>query len=384
MQLLKLKLTGLKNQSSSLEIDLTIIEKKNYSKVQEVIDLENYLRISKVHGFFGMNASGKTSVARAIKLFYEFAKPQNITSIINTDEYKRVLNKTFTLESIYYNDNMIYVSKLEVSKDEIIKDVLYSTDISNIKSKSSLINIFETYTIAGINNVFIKDKEQVKQEVSAEYMGLFNQVSLIALSSDSKPEQLIDTLSLTNFNYFYMSESDEELINDIIISLDKNIEKIEITDETEEVQIKFINGRTINTNTSDCFHYLSSGTIRGLLLFTRMFKVFKTGGVFIVDEIETHINRTLVNEMIRMFKSEEINHKNAILYFTSHTVELLDTFELQENIHIINNTEDIYVKKLNEYSPRQDLKLSKSYLAGKFDSMPSYNQLKALRKGFKK
>lgn len=96
-----------------------------------------------------------------------------------------------------------------------------------------------------------------------------------------------------------------------------------------------------------------------------MYKVFETGGVFIVDEIETHINRTLVNVMIRMFKSEEINYKNAILYFTSHTVELLDSFELQENIHIINIEKDIYVKKLSDYSPRKDLKLSKSYLAGK-------------------
>lgn len=207
MQLLKLRLTGLKN----------------------------YLRTSKVQGFFGMNASGKTTVARAIKLFYEFTKPKNVTSIINTDEYKRILNKSFMLESIYYCGDMINISTLESNNAEIIKDVLYSTKISNINNKSCLVDIFENYAISDIDNVNIKDKEQVKQDVSVEYMDFFNQVSLIALSNNSKADQLIDTLDLTNFNYFYMSESDETLINDIIVSLDKNVEKIKII----EKQMKF-------------------------------------------------------------------------------------------------------------------------------------------------
>ena len=74
-----------------------------------------------------------------------------------------------------------------------------------------------------------------------------------------------------------------------------------------------------------------------------MIASLQQGFDLIVDEIENHFHKTLVENMISLYKDKTVNKNNASLIFTTHYCELLDLFNRQDNIYIAKSDDKVYL-----------------------------------------
>ena len=93
-------------------------------------------------------------------------------------------------------------------------------------------------------------------------------------------------------------------------------------------------------------HYLSSGTIKGIVTFTMAREILREGGYLVIDEIENHFNKEIVSTLIRFFKDSQLNKKGGVLFFSTHYPELMDEYDRNDSIFITRNSNGITVKNL--------------------------------------
>ncbi|MGO5283036.1 AAA family ATPase [Catenibacterium mitsuokai] len=127
-------------------------------------------------------------------------------------------------------------------------------------------------------------------------------------------------------------------------------------------------------------HYLSSGTIKGIVTFTMAREILREGGYLLVDEIENHFNKEIVSTLIRFFKDSQLNKKGGVLFFSTHSPELLDEYDRNDSIFITRNSNGITVENLCTIFKRNDIKKSEAYESGYFQgttlSYETYMKLK--------
>ena len=116
----------------------------------------------------------------------------------------------------------------------------------------------------------------------------------------------------------------------------------------------------------------SAGTRRFIEIFLRLYYALEQGSVAIIDEIDTDLHPLLLPELLRWFSSPERNPKGAQLFFTAHNPALLDDLEKEQ----VFFTEKPCGKSTQVYSAR-DIKglrrepsLMKKYLAGELGAVP--------------
>lgn len=79
-------------------------------------------------------------------------------------------------------------------------------------------------------------------------------------------------------------------------------------------------------------YFLSSGTTKGILLYTLMVASLKEGFDLLIDEVEKHFHKTLVENMISLYRDKSVNRNNATLVFTTHYCEVLDLMGRQDGV----------------------------------------------------
>ena len=127
--------------------------------------------------------------------------------------------------------------------------------------------------------------------------------------------------------------------------------------------------------------YLSSGTVKGVRVFSDATRVLKSGGYMIVDEVENHFNRELVASLLRLFLNKNTNPKGAVLIFSTHYPELLDELERNDSVFITRSNQGLTVDNLNILLNRNDMKKSEVYQSNFLGgTAPKYNSLLALQK----
>ena len=131
--------------------------------------------------------------------------------------------------------------------------------------------------------------------------------------------------------------------------------------------------------------FLSSGTTKGIAVYAAMVISLNKGIDLIIDEIENNFHKTLVENMISLYKDPSINQNHATLIFTTHYCELLDLFGRQDNIWITKSDGQVYLENMYEkYKLRTDSIKSKQFYNNTFETAVSYNELMNLRKSLKR
>lgn len=126
---------------------------------------------------------------------------------------------------------------------------------------------------------------------------------------------------------------------------------------------------------------LSSGTTKGVFLYVLMVASLENGFDLIVDEIENHFHKTLVENMICLYKDKSVNRKNATLIFTTHYCEMLDLFSRQDNIWIAKSDSQVYLSNMYEdYEIRPELLKSKQFYNNAFQTAVNYEELMNMKR----
>ena len=107
----------------------------------------------------------------------------------------------------------------------------------------------------------------------------------------------------------------------------------------------------------------------------------QNGFDLLIDEVENYFHKTLVKNMISLFKDKSVNKKNASLIFTTHYCEVLDLFNRRDNIWIAKSSDKVHLKNMYlDYNIRSELLKSRQFYSNVFDTAVNYEDLMAFKK----
>lgn len=337
----------------------------------------------------GVNASGKTT---ALKLI-EFAL------------------RVFILgDSLNPNKDLIELFKNEVKiKAHLLMDntliCLTADIIKNIEDEASPVHlsfkeerfVYKTLKVNESHRSFldfsISEDEQIRSNLD-EFSSKF-------LKDD---DSMIPSFfpEFKNLNPSYINSAIESMKNSYLMPygifpeelytyLDSSIEEFsEITDDSShrgspKFRLKFHGEEPIIAEFTDLDRYLSSGTIRGLNILSQILFTFFAGGYLLIDELEIHFNKVIVENIISFFQSE-VNKNGATLIFSTHYSEILDKVKRKDAIKVLRkNIDGIKIDSLallakSKDKDRTDVKNSDLILSGIFKTAPSFEQYWKVRK----
>ena len=170
-------------------------------------------------------------------------------------------------------------------------------------------------------------------------------------------------------------------LDDVLRVFDPGIEHLEVGDSGRAFVLAFKGSKPVPLSEQGLIEVLSSGTVRGLGLVQRSLSALRDGGFLLVDEIENHLNRQLVNVVLDLFASHETNPNGATLVFTTHYPQLLDHVHRKDNVFfLVRNSDGTSVVKYSDRVKRIENKKSEvfasNYIKG---TAPRYSDVKALK-----
>lgn len=383
MRLLKIFIQDMPRFKGNIDIDFITKQRVAEDDQEKLFNTfsNNYTSIytNQAISFIGLNASGKTTILKAISFVINLLNNEALNNI----KSKEILNdlsdnEKVKITSFFYNDNSVYKLETHIekrvnqvdneSKLIITEERLWEKDATKVKTKKS---IFE------FNDSDIRIERNEKEQF------LLNDVSvMIAINKEKQSNfPLRDMLMWTNHNMInILGKFPKELLT----FLDPSIEyfKCDIRKKPADIRLKFYESEEIILNNpSEIEKYLSSGTIKGINVFMNALLCFMEGGYLIVDELENHFNEEIVTTLVRFFMNPNVNRNGATLIYSTHYSELLDEYDRNDCIYIVRNRGGIYTENLSLILKRNDIKKSEAYESGYLEgTVPIYESYMALKK----
>ena len=328
------------------------------------------------NAFIGINASGKTSVLKAIQLALSIVNNEPINHV----DAKTILGgtKKAVFHIYFYDANQnICCLETEITSHKtktgdfvysIVNEKLWEKPGGSVQSRKALTDFsgLEPGAIRNENEMFLSDD-----------------VSFI-IAHNKKTKDTLEICSLLSFTNVNVLPFSEDIPLEVIAFLDPTIEKLcfEQMENKSFIHLKFKGeDEIVLNNAMDLEQYLSSGTIKGIITFSLVKEVLQSGGYILVDEIENHFNKEIVTTLVRFFMDSRFNKKGGTLIFTTHYPELLDEYDRNDGIYIVRNRNGIMADNLSNILTRNDIKKSDAYQSGFLEgTTPAYEAYIRLKK----
>lgn len=117
----------------------------------------------------------------------------------------------------------------------------------------------------------------------------------------------------------------------------------------------------------------SAGTVAYLALLGPLVNALRTGGVICVDELDSSLHPLIAIEIMRLFESRSENPRYAQLIFNTHDTNLLNTGILRrDQIWFTEKDEkgESHLYPLSDFKPRRQENLEIGYLQGRYGAIP--------------
>lgn len=368
MKLLKVKINNYKLCEENFNISLTpLANKSKEDKEYELSEIDENLYIYNTLGIVGKNASGKTTSIEVLLIAYDILSNFKIK---NTLEYLNNSNN-LKIEFFFYHDGYLYFYKTDLNYQKENDYVLFQNEelykTKYYKSYASELYNLDKYEKININ-------KELPNDTSILYY-ILKEIKTRCFSYNYKIENIIILDEIIELYNSY----NPIILNDIIELLDSNIKNIKMENKNKFI-ITYKNNKKEEKNKKELYNILSSGTIKGLYLYLDVLISLKHGVDLVIDEIEIHFHKTLVENIINLYKDKRINKKNATLIFSTHCCELLDLFNRYDNIYITTNEEKIKITNAYTYNIRNELSKSKRFYDNTFNTTVNYESLMKVKK----
>lgn len=376
MKILRLKAQGLPLFKETLDLNFYAQQRIADKDKDNLYHLFSNVYLNPTSAFIGINASGKTSVLKLLRLALGIMSNEPINHI-NT---KTILGSTerAVLNIYFYVEKKKEIGRLET----IITSKMTKTEGLIYQIVSEKIWIKNAGEVSTRKKMLEFSDKSLLLKRGSQHDFLSDDVSII-IGYNKKYEthlSIVDLLALTNLNILpnYM-----DVPLEVISFLDPTIESIRFERENEKslIHLKFKEKEEIVLNNIlEIDRYLSSGTIKGIVTFTMAREILREGGYLLIDEIENHFNKEIVSTLIRFFKDSQLNKNGGVLFFSTHYPELMDEYDRNDSIFVTRNNNGITAENLSNILRRNDIKKSEAYesgyLHGTAPSYESYIKLK--------
>ena len=370
MKILRIKAQGLPLFKQNLDIAFYAQQRVSEDDKERLFKLlsKPSVYLHSANAFIGINASGKTSVLKAIQLALSIVNNEPINHV----DAKTILGgtKKAVFHIYFYDANQnICCLETEITSHKtktgdfvysIVNEKLWEKPGGTVQSRKALTDFsgLEPGAIRNENEMFLSDD-----------------VSFI-IAHNKKTKDTLEICSLLPFS--------EDIPLEVIAFLDPTIEKLcfEQMENMAFIHLKFKGeDEIVLNNAMDLEQYLSSGTIKGIITFSLVKEVLQSGGYILVDEIENHFNKEIVTTLVRFFMDSRFNKKGGTLIFTTHYPELLDEYDRNDGIYIVRNRNGIMADNLSNILTRNDIKKSDAYQSGFLEgTTPAYEAYIRLKK----
>lgn len=380
MRLLRIKVTGLPLYKNPFDISFCAVQRVQSNHLNSVFNLFGNIYVNTVEAFAGINASGKTTALKIVS----FTSLLLEAAPLSAEYIPQILgeNNPTVFDIDFFADGKIFHLKNEVVKSKkqdgsnsvrILAEKLWIKPVTSKVNKTNLLD-FEGMVPARVRN---NTDEYLPDDVSI----------MIAVKKQIQNKSMfVDLAMFTNFNLFL--PEGRSVPTEIISLLDPTIEYITVEKVNDKVitRLKFYEQKElVLLNPAELNVYLSSGTVKGVRVFSDALRVLKNGGYLIVDEVENHFNRELVASLLRLFMNKKTNPKGAVIIFSTHYPELLDELERNDAVFITRSDHGLIVDNLNSLLKRNDMKKSEIYQSNFLGgTAPKYKSLVALQKSIVK
>jgi len=382
--------------------------------------LEN-LELIKSSAIYGANASGKSNLLKAMQNMRIFVHQSvehlgkgTIPWIRNFKFSSETKNEPSFFEVVILINETLYRYGFEANAKQIINEWLYSKE----KSKGSEDELFLRTNTSNINI----DKKRFKEGKNLNEKTRDNALFLtVAAQFNGEISTRILDWFLLSFNILDALENsfhgvdtkrkvlkDEKFKNvagNLLRIADFGIEGINVTKEesaplpfplpenaspqlqsriNDDLSIKVTTdhtiynseGKKVGVTQLDLFRDESEGTKKFFCMLGPVFQTLVSGGVLVVDELDTSLHSRLIWKIVRLFNSKETNPKNAQLIFTTHDTTILSQNFLrrdqmwfaEKNRH---GESSLYSLAEFELPVRKDASFEKDYLKGKYGAVPN-------------
>ncbi|MEG2068985.1 MAG: AAA family ATPase [Acidaminococcaceae bacterium] len=346
--------------------------------------LANSIYTQKNIALVGINATGKTSTLRLIRLALNVVVKN--TSLNDAQVIANGIIKDNTMMQVvfFHRDRYIQLQSTlgwrEDVEDPGKKSLFYKEEIIRIKPK---------YTVKAKKDILDFDGANVVTEKRSEMDIAIKKIlrdddSFVIQYTRKNGCSVRDAIEESNFNLLQTIGSTPAAVLQVF---DNNIEYLmgEAEEGTNNIkwQLKFKNQSTAfdTNNLFEVSRLLSSGTVKGQNIIGNVVVILKTGGYLIIDELENHFNKELVRMIINLFKEEKTNPYGACLIFSTHYMEVLDFIDRKDNIYITKKQGGL-IEVLNyaDVVKRNDVKKSEVILSNSLQgTAPQYESIKKLR-----
>ena len=372
MKLLRVKTSHFKNCRDDFTIDFVAQSKKTAEdKEYELQEIADSLYVFNTAAFIGKNASGKTTAIELLDCCYSILGDFRL-------EGKKYSYENITLEMIFYHENYIYRYRTVLHEDSALgnKAIFSNQTLERKKyAKTNIKNIYEDDQFKPVSGIGI-----LPEDTSIVFFVLKKKETR-AVFFDSNGEGT-DTYQLLFKAMKSYSISGEYLTN-IIKIFDETIRGLERIDDHNYRLIYQDKEQVLSDK--ELIYLLSSGTTKGLLLYILVGASLQNGFDLLIDEVENHFHKTLVENMISLYKDKTVNRKNATLIFTTHYCEVLDLFNRQDNIWISKSDGQVYLSNMyKDYNVRPELLKSRQFYNNAFQTSVNYDELMNLKRKLKK
>lgn len=392
MKLLRTEIYGINSfKDETLIVDFTNSKRVYPEEIEnrEVFSIINNTYVFPVLAFLGINATGKTTTLIMIREMLSLYI-QNESLNFNS-KFSHYISDSIRTVNYIYHDQFLYKIESNIEKD-IKHERLYFTNEKLYRKKLTK-SIANKYLFDFSDEDLQLERHQnssdqihlsnfLKEEDSI-FSSVLNQVQISKL-------MVQDLLDTTNLNFLSI------YTNSIPISyihyLDPSIEQFELIDDeikqghSIKYRLKFYDQE--EQYVVDFFNledYLSSGTIKGISLLLKVGLTLQSGGYLIIDEIENHLNKTILLSVIHLFNSD-LNKHGASLIFTTHYQEMVDDIARTDNIYILRKKGKISCDRFSDIlkeNDRKDKIKSDLLMSGLLDTAPQYEFYMKLKQDMK-
>lgn len=368
MKILGIKAKGFKNCADDFEMEFIAKSKKtSEDKEYELLEIDEELYVYSTIGVVGKNASGKTSVLELLDWCYDILSTFRLSG--KNSNYNGIW-----LEILFHEEGYIYKYDIELGNSDTLEDRAIFKNQHLFRKK---------YYKTKLKQILSEDWQercQIKGEVPEDFSIVF------FILKKSTIREIYYDISMENekeysatFKFMELTKIDPQFLSKVLKIFDENITNLKQIDENNYGLT--YQGIERMFSARELYSFLSSGTTKGINLYMIAIISLKMGFDLIVDEIENHFHKTLVENLIMLYKDKQVNKKNATLYFSTHYCELLDLFNRSDNIWVTHAKDKVIINNMyEEYGIRTELLKSKKFYQNAFDTAVNYEALMELKK----
>ena len=384
MKILKTKIRGLSYfKNGEFEFDFFASKNVNFYEKERknVSHVINKLYKLNSIALLGINASGKTTSLKLVLAMLNIFIKNKSLSEDDIPEIGNYFDDEVICENYIFNQEWIYKIESIISKDKsnslYFKDeVLYRKKVKKTESKDKIFTNFEeTISRKDIDVTYLKQTDSI-------FSGVLNKKNH-QLVEDS----VVDLTNITDVNkiQYFANDMDISYVN----FLDDSIESLIFEEDTKKFKIRFkYSKELIESNIVDLNRFLSSGTIKGIMILLNIQFILNSGGYLIIDELENHLNKSIAVQLKKLFNSN-INKNSATLIFTTHYIEITDFIDRSDSIYVLKKNPLINIEKMSNIigeKDRSDRKKSDLILSGSYGlgTAPKNSSYKMMRESMNK